>query len=244
MRPNEDGERDALEQQLAAEALHARDADGTDDRALHSALSDGSDAARDLASYHDVAAQLGLAVEPVAPSAAAKAQLFARLDEDPGVPSLIVSGGGPTEVRSRRRPSRRPLRAVLVAGAALVAAVALFFAGGVVLGGSGSDQAQPLVIDEGLAQILAADDVARAQADVEGGGLVTVYWSAELASSAIVAQDMPQIPASNDYELWYIGEAGAASAGLLELSADGAAAAVLEGAFVPGVAIGITVEPE
>lgn len=90
--------------------------------------------------------------------------------------------------------------------------------------------------------ILAAPDVDSARTEVAGGGTVTVYWSEELGQSAVVAHGMAQLPAENDYELWYIDGEGPAPAGILTMAEGSPAVRVLDGTFAPGMAVGVTVE--
>lgn len=150
---------------------------------------------------------------------------------------------GPAQQRAQRRWFLTPARAAVAVAAAVVIAVGMFFAGGAVFGGFGGDDAPRDEASGELTQILAAPDVAHDLAEVTGGGTVTVYWSAELGRSAIVADGLTPLPDTNDYELWYIDDEGPAKAGLLAPAAEGPTWQVLEGTFEPGVTIGLTVEP-
>lgn len=148
---------------------------------------------------------------------------------------------GPVETRARGRWFRNSAQAMLAATAAIVVAVGLFIGGGFAFGGFGQD-AQPPSADGDVALILAAPDVDSARTEVAGGGTVTVYWSEELGQSAVVAHGMDQLPAENDYELWYIDGEGPAPAGILTMAEGTPAVRVLDGTFAPGMAVGVTVE--
>lgn len=146
---------------------------------------------------------------------------------------------GPVETRARGRWFRNSAQAMFAATAAIVVAVGLFIGGGFAFGGFGQDAPSA---DGDVALILAATDVDSARTEVAGGGTVTVYWSEELGRSAVVAHGMEQLPAENDYELWYIDGEGPAPAGILTMAEGSPAVRVLDGTFAPGMAVGVTVE--
>lgn len=149
---------------------------------------------------------------------------------------------GPVETRARGRWFRNGAQAMLAATAAVIVAVGLFIGGGLAFGGFGQDGQEPPSADSEVAMILAAPDVDSARTEVAGGGTVTVYWSEELGQSAVVAHGMAQLPAENDYELWYIDGEGPAPAGILTMAEGSPAVRVLDGTFAPGMAVGVTVE--
>jgi hypothetical protein len=149
---------------------------------------------------------------------------------------------GPVETRARGRWFRSSAQAMFAATAAVVLAVGLFLGGGFAFGGFGQDGQEPPTADGDVALILAAPDVDSARTEVAGGGTVTVYWSEELGQSAVVAHGMAQLPAENDYELWYIDGEGPAPAGILTMADGSPAVRVLDGTFAPGMAVGVTVE--
>ncbi|WP_424463707.1 anti-sigma factor domain-containing protein [Pseudoclavibacter helvolus] len=149
---------------------------------------------------------------------------------------------GPVETRARGRWFRNSAQAMFAATAAVVVAVGLFLGGGLAFGGFGQDSQDPPLASGDVALILAASDVDSARTEVAGGGTVTVYWSEELGQSAVVAHGMAQLPAENDYELWYIDGEGPAPAGILTMADGAPAVRVLDGTFAPGMAVGVTVE--
>ncbi|MCS5732687.1 anti-sigma factor [Herbiconiux daphne] len=149
---------------------------------------------------------------------------------------------GPVESRARARWFSRPVG--FVAG---VAAAAALFVGGGFVGSALTDQpGAPVVTDasaSGLAEIAAADDVARQTVAVDGGGTATLVWSNELGRSAVLVDGLPTLPDGKVYEAWYIDADGAAPAGTFAAAAEGTSWHVLDGALTPGDTIGVTVEP-
>lgn len=143
------------------------------------------------------------------------------------------------EDRARARWFARP-SVVLVAAAA---AVGLFVGGtavGIAVGnGSGasiSEQAST------FAQISAAPDAQRTSAKVTGGGSATLVFSHDMGKSAVVVDGAPTPPAGKTYQLWYIRDGKATSAGLLPDSST-KSWQVLDGSMKKGDTIGMTVEP-
>ncbi|MFE4467377.1 anti-sigma factor domain-containing protein [Leifsonia sp. NPDC056824] len=221
----------------------------------------GADDAQEARDFEDIAAQLGLAAEPVEPPAAMKAALFARLAETPQLAADEATAAGvetarpivpastapeprptaqtPAEARAARRWFQRP-GAILASAAA---AVVLFIAGafvGVSLGGNDTYQQQQ---SSALAALNAAPDTQRSTAPITGGGTATLVWSARLGQSAIVATDLPQLAGGKTYELWYIRDGAATAAGTMDSAGHVATWRVLTGTMTPGDTIGMTVEP-
>ncbi len=96
---------------------------------------------------------------------------------------------------------------------------------------------------DALSAITSAADKQEAVADVAGGGTAKLVWSPTLATSAIIMRDVVPLTSSKVYELWYIDTAGARSAGLMTVGADGSSTQVLSGTMHAGDTIGVTVEP-
>jgi anti-sigma-K factor RskA len=93
-----------------------------------------------------------------------------------------------------------------------------------------------------MAAIAEAPDAQSQTLEVPGGGEVTLVSSAEQGRSGVVVEGLPALADDQTYELWYIDDAGAASAGTFDV-AGAETWRVLEGSFMPGVVVGITVEP-
>jgi anti-sigma-K factor RskA len=146
---------------------------------------------------------------------------------------------GAAERRARLRWFQRP--AVLAGSAA--AALALFFGGllvGQMLDAGNFEQQQATA----LANINAAPDAQRASAVTSDGQPATLVWSGELGLSALLIEDLPPLPEGKDYQLWYVNQDGAFSAGTFDSSGDGTVWRVLEGTMRAGDQVGVTVEPD
>ncbi|MGO4300945.1 anti-sigma factor [Leifsonia sp. RAF41] len=213
--------------------------------------------------FEDVAAELALAAEPVAPRPELKAALFAQLATTPQLPvqdatedatepspapaatppaaSSIPapSSAGPAERAAQRRWFQRP---ALLLGAA-AAAVMLFIGGAFVGSALSGNNAYTSQQASALAEINAASDVQHATAEVAGGGTATLVWSGELGRSALVANDLPELPASKTYELWYLRDGQAIPAGTMQPADSGSTWRVLAGDMAAGDTVGVTVEP-
>lgn len=153
--------------------------------------------------------------------------------------SVTPHTGGPADKRAQLRWFQRP--AVLAASAA--AAVALFFGGllvGQLIDTNTFEQEQATA----LAEINAAPDAQRASTTTSDGQPATLVWSGELGLSALLIEDLPPLPEGKDYQLWYMNEGGAFSAGTFDSSGDGTVWRVLEGTMKAGDQVGVTVEPD
>ena len=93
-----------------------------------------------------------------------------------------------------------------------------------------------------MAAIAEAPDAQSQTLEVEGGGEVTLVSSADQGRSGVIVEGLPELGTDQTYELWYIDDAGADSAGTFDVSGS-ETWRVLDGSFTPGVAVGITVEP-
>jgi anti-sigma-K factor RskA len=263
---------DSLEAFRGLAAAHALDAVDDDDRAAYERALVESPELRDEADrYAETAAQLAALAEPVEPPPALRQRLMSRLDElpqqatDAPAPARPVDSAppapapppaattsstppavspaspapesvpGPAERAARRRWFERP--GALIAGAA---AAILLIAGTIV----GVNWAGPngWGAQREMAAIASAPDVQSTTQQVADGGEVTLYWSADEGRSAVVVEGLPDVGAESTYELWYIDDSGAASAGTFDVEGD-ETWRVLDGQFAPGVAVGVTVEP-
>ncbi|GAA1790354.1 anti-sigma factor [Agromyces lapidis] len=241
---------DELRELTPAYALGALDE--PDRLRFEHALESSAELRAEVEAFRAAAASLGESLPPLAPPPGLKADLFARLDTAPqerpaggsGRPrSDYVAPVEPApvepaplvdELAARRR--RRRLAAVLSSAAALVLLVVGVVVGTNWVGPNGWGAQREMTA---LAE---APDAEQASADVPGGGEVTLVWSAEQGRSAIVAEGLPDVGDEHTYELWYIDESGAVSAGTFDVRGD-EAWRLLEGEFASGTAVGITVEP-
>lgn len=176
-----------------------------------------------------------------APDAPAPVPLNTTPDSESDVLPTAV-GESRAEQRAHVRWFARPV--ALVAGVA--AAAALFIGGGFVgtaiMSGTGTSDVADSSATE-LARITAAPDVQRASVDVTGGGTATVVWSHELARSAVLAENLPELPDGKVYEAWYIDAKGPVAAGTFSAADSGTSWHVLEGSMTEGDIVGVTVEP-
>lgn len=222
----------------------------------------------EVAAFREVASGLGDAVEPVAPPASLKASLFDRLDSAPQerradaaapvapvqqapvepAPVAPATSAAPeaqpapdaqpapvADLAARR--ARRRLAIAWSSAAAVVLLVAGAFIGTNWFGPNGWGAQRE------MAALTSASDAQQTTTEVAGGGEVTLVSSVEQGRSAILAAGLSELGDEHTYELWYIDEAGASSAGTFDVAGSDEAWRILEGEFAPGVAVGITVEP-
>lgn len=137
--------------------------------------------------------------------------------------------------KARMRWFARP--ATIVAAAA--AAVALFFAGVFA-----ADLVRPSSVNQQvLAQVVAAPDATVASSEVAGGATASLVSSESLGLSVMVFDGLEALSDDEAYALWYITGDQISPAGLFTVDADGQTVQVLEGEFVAGTIVGVTVEP-
>ena len=142
---------------------------------------------------------------------------------------------GRAESAARRRWFQRPGAIIGAAAAAVV-----LIAGAII--GIGWAGPNGWGAQRDMAAIAEAPDAQSQTLEVEGGGEVTLVSSADQGRSGVVVEGLPDLGADQTYELWYIDDAGADSAGTFDVSGS-ETWRVLDGSFTPGVAVGITVEP-
>lgn len=193
----------------------------------------------------DTAVLLGLAVEPVQPSAGLKASIMDRLDAHPQLPVVASSAAASSsafESPAGRKAQARWFTRPVTALAAVAAAIALFVGGGVITTSLAQNSFAQQQADQ-LAAINSADDAQRASVDLADGGTATLVWSNTLLSSALIVDGLAPLPADRTYELWYINDAGARPAGTFGVVDSGSTWRVLDGTMKAGDTVGVTVEP-
>ena len=248
-------------------AAYALDALDVDERAeFERALAASPELRDEVDAYAESAAHLAGQAQPIAPPPSLRARLMAELDSTPQVapdaaraaspeiaapvpsvapaeptPSPTSTAGGSdrtvgrAESAARRRWFQRPGAIIGAAAAAVV-----LIAGAVI--GIGWAGPNGWGAQREMAAITEAPDAQSQTLDVEGGGEVTLVSSADQGRSGVVVEGLPDLGADQTYELWYIDDAGADSAGTFDVSGS-ETWRVLDGSFTPGVAVGITVEP-
>lgn len=220
---------------------YALDAVSADEAAAYEAhLERSQDARNEHTELQDTAVLLGLAVPPVQPSDLLKQRLMATIAGTPQLPADVrptaPTPRTPAEAKARNRWAR-PLATL----ASVAAAVALVV-GGLAIG-TGQLNPAPDYQSSQLAEITAAADVRELTTQPQPGVSVTLRWSPELASSALIVDGMDPAPAGSVYQLWYIGETGPRAAGFLRVTAGDEAWSVLEGDMGAGDVVGVTLEP-
>jgi anti-sigma-K factor RskA len=217
---------------------YALNALSPEERAAYEAALAGSEEARSEATeLQDTAVLLGLAVPPVAPSADLRSRLLAQVAVTPQfTEERSDAAPGPAETRARLRWSRRATAAVSAA-----AAIALIV-GGIVVGTTAL-RPEPSTQASQMAAITEAPDAQEVDMTLDSGERVTLRWSSELASSALIVDGMDAAPADSVYQLWYIGESGARAAGFLPVTDGVESWQVLEGDMRTGDRVGVTLEP-
>jgi anti-sigma-K factor RskA len=94
-----------------------------------------------------------------------------------------------------------------------------------------------------LQEIEGAPDAQSATVDVVEGGSATAHWSESVGKAVLVSQGLPQIADDETYEMWFVRDGAAESAGTFDPE-DLTTTALLDGAVESGDVIAITVEPQ
>lgn len=95
-----------------------------------------------------------------------------------------------------------------------------------------------------LQEIESAPDAQSATAELTEGGIATAYWSESIGKAVLVSDGLPAIADDESFELWFVRDGGAVSAGTFDAADAGASTTLLDGALEPGDVIAVTVEPE
>ena len=238
-------EQDDLHLSTGAYALNSLE---KHEKAAFEAYLAGSEVARtEVAEMSDTAALLGLSSRPVEPSPELKSAIMARLavtgqldtiPDTPGSPVATPTPPATAEPDARVRRLRNPLTMLIAAAAAVV-----LVATGAVIGlGAASKGPEGAQVD-GLVELSAAEDLQQAVEAVHGGGTAKLIWSVDLKRSAMLIEGLPALQPDETYQLWYIDDAGATSAGTVTASGAGPTWRVLDGEMSGSDAVGLTVEP-
>ena len=195
--------------------------------------------------YSDAAtvAALSDSVAEVAPPPALRTDLLARIasvqqDHPAQVAAPASSLESPAAAPAEPRRRSWGPRAWFALAASLVLLVGVG-GGAVVL----TQQLNRPVAVVALERIEAAPDAQTAATTLSDGGEATVHWSETVGEVVFVSDGLPTIGADQSYELWFVRDAGAISAGVFEAGDDGDATALLAGPMSPGDVIAVTVEP-
>ncbi|WES64665.1 anti-sigma factor [Microbacter sp. GSS18] len=147
-------------------------------------------------------------------------------------------GGEHTTPRLRTRGRRGPRR-LFVLAASIVAVLVLGFGTFVVT----QQLVRPAAV-VALERIDQAGDAQTATVELADGGQVTAHWSVSEGQAVLVADGLPVVADDETFELWFVRDGGAVSAGTFAAGTDGDATTLLAGTYEPGDVIAVTVEPE
>lgn len=211
-------------------------------------LATSPEARAEASEFAEVAAALDSAPPQAEPPADLKARLMAQIavtpqhrpspeQEAPEAASETVKTDSPATTRAERKAQRRWYNRPALVAAAAAAAVVLF-AGGTAAGFGIAQHSQSTAQADVLASITSAPDAQRSTAKVAGGGTATLVWSPSLGKSAMIVNGVDAAPIGKTYQLWYIRDGHATSAGLMSGQWD-----VLHGSMRAGDVVGLTVEP-
>jgi anti-sigma-K factor RskA len=251
MSERKDLRRDGAEDVRGLAAGYALGSLTPDERARYERLADASqDASREREEFAEVATAISAAPPTAEPSPDLKARLMEQIAVTPQKAPLAAartdtayaldapsSPEASTQTPAERRAGARWLRRGVVIAAAAAAAIVIF-AGGSIVGFNVSQHSVVSTQADALANITSAPDAQRATSTVRGGGTATLVWSDSLDRSAMIVNGVKPAPGGHTYQLWYIRDGAATSAGLMSGEWQ-----VLKGSLQKGDTIGLTVEP-
>ncbi|QMU79683.1 anti-sigma factor [Streptacidiphilus sp. PB12-B1b] len=226
-----------------AYALHALSDREAKDFARHLDICDAC--AQEVRELQETAARLALAAAE-APPADFRARVMAAIPEVRQLPPLVPDSpeAGAAQRVGRWRLWNRRLPQLVLAACLAVAVVAV----GVAVDAEHqvsqqrSRTAQAEQQAATLSQLLVAPDATYHTGKLVGGGSSTVVASQQLGQAAFVYHDLPTLPNSKVYEIWYSRGGVMVPAGLLG-SAQASGATLLHGSPSGAAGVGVTVEP-
>ncbi|KQZ83472.1 anti-sigma factor [Microbacterium sp. Root166] len=95
-----------------------------------------------------------------------------------------------------------------------------------------------------LQEIESAPDAQSATAEITDGGTATAHWSESVGKAVLVSDGLPEIAEDQSFELWFVRDGAAISAGVFDPADEAAATAQLDGTMEPGDVIAVTIEPQ
>ena len=225
---------------------YAMDAlDGQDRARFERHLERCEECTREVAGLHEATARLAGAAA-VRPPEALKELLLAetaRTRQLPPVTSAATRRRAPAGYTTRlariRTRLRAPRLAMVLAGVAVLAAVAVW-AGGTVIR---SAPPAPSAVGHDVATVLTAPDLAVLSGRVRSGGTATVMMSPRDRMLVFAAAGLRVLPGSKCYELWLMQPGADRPAGLLPMPKHGMSGPVVATGLRAGDRLGLTVEP-
>jgi anti-sigma-K factor RskA len=197
--------------------------------------------AQEVKELRETAARLALAVAEV-PPAAMRVRVMEALPDVRQLPPDVPST---REIRPLQRRWRRRLPHMAAAACLAIAAAAT----GVAVNAQHEADTQHERTARAEAQartlgaLAAAPDATFHTGALSGGGTATVLSSARLDQAALLYHDLPNLPDTKVYELWYSRAGTMVPAGLLEHGRSGGAT-LLQGSPGGADGVGLTVEPK
>lgn len=235
-------------------AGHALNALSTADReAFDDALVAHPEWASYLRTENDTAVLLSEPVGSVVPPPAIRESLLARIATMPQTPDaaapqtaeaapdafeedFAAAGPAPVPGAEAVAAARRPKRRWFTLAASVVILLALGF-GAVTVGQQLTRPAAVVALQE----IESAPDAQSASVELSDGGEATAHWSESLGEVVFVSDGLPVLTDEETFELWFVRDEGAISAGTF--SGSGETTTLLAGTYEPGDTIAVTVEP-
>jgi anti-sigma factor RsiW len=203
---------------------------GPEEQAFRRHLAECAACRQEVREFTETAARLAMAVAEEPPDGLRERVLAAL----PAVRQLPPDAPAPRTTRRRLRLSHLAL-AACVAVAAVTTGVAIDARHRADVAARAEQRATE------LSAVTAAPDATFHTGPLKGGGTATVVSSPGLGRSAVLFHDLPDLPDSRVYELWYRRAGTMFPAGLLPGRPAGTA--LLDGTPTGADAVGITAEP-
>lgn len=218
------------------------------------AMRSSEDLRSEVAELTDTAVLLGLAVQPVEPSAGLREHLLALVDVTPQlapVPAVIeFDESNQPEVLDRSNDSRHGSNVVVgprrwfarPSGLLAAAAAVVLLVGGGVLVQRALVPSPAQVEASKFLALSSAPDADHHQVDVAGGGTATVTWSDHLGTAAVVLAGERTVPSGKVLQVWCLEGGSTVSAGIYHPET-GETYEMLQCSPHSGDQVGVTVEP-
>ncbi|MDN5812480.1 MULTISPECIES: anti-sigma factor [unclassified Arthrobacter] len=189
----------------------------------------------------------GTASEGPAAESPATAEPEAPTDASAPAPGVLDLGSARARRRAPGSGTRNGTKYLAVAAAALLVTSG-GLTGVVISQNHQQDQLQNQMTalddsNEKMLRIFSSNDVKSASQSLDDGAQVTVTYSASAGLAALTADGLPTLPQDKGYELWLIGDDGAAPMGMLDFAGGSSDTALMEGKLSSATHVGITVEP-
>lgn len=196
--------------------------------------------AQEVRELRETAARLALAVAEV-PPAALRSRVIAAL---PDVRQLPPEAANVTSLPHSRRSRWRGLPALVAAACLAAAAVATTVAVDArrQADRARADTARAEQQASAVSAVAAAPDAAFHTGALSGGGTATVVSSARLGKAAVIYHDLPRLPESRVYQLWFNHGGTMVPAGLLATGRP-TGSLLLDGGTAGADGVGLTAEP-